>query len=154
MRNNDEKSIMAEAYLQRLKYNSKSLRVILYSTPRGFEYDEETKKIRPLNSVLWYETYGHDRGESFSDFLSKYCKFKLDKLDDNGYATELSVGVFENSCLSIDLNKFEHVMINKGKRVYLVDPYQNFIHFINGIYKLNDTILKQTIRAHMSLDLL
>lgn len=155
MRNNDEKQVIAESYLQRLKYNSKSLRVILYNTPRGFEYDEETLKVRPLNSVLWYTTLGYrDRGNSFSQFLSDYCRHKLDELENDGYSTELSVGLFENGCLSIDLNKFEKVMIVKGKRVYLADSYQNFIHFINGIYKLNDAILKQTIKNHRELDLL
>lgn len=154
MKNNDEKSIITESFLQHLKCNSKSLHVILYNIPNGFEYDEDTLMVRPLNTVLWYDTNLCDRGDAFSNFLSSYCKSTLDKLDDNGYARELPVGVFENSCLSIDLDKFENVMITKARRFYLENSYQNFKHFINGIYKINNTILKNAIRYQANMDLL
>lgn len=153
MKNNDEKSIISKSFLQHLRFNSKSLRVILYNIPNGFEYDEDTLMIRPLNSVLWYNTNTRDRGDTFSQFLASYCKHRLDSLDDNGYSTELLIGTFENSCLSIDLDKFENVMITKAKRIYLEDSYQNFKHFINGIYKINNTILKNAIRYQKTMDL-
>ena len=151
MRNPQEESIIFDTVLQRLKCNSQSCHVILYSSPEGFEYNIETGKIRPLNSVLWYDPLKEDKSQSFVSFLTSYCRNKLDELEDDGYSQDLIVGVFENGCLSINLDKFKHEILEKGKRHNLEESFNSFEGYLKYLYVRNQKLLSYIIEMQQDL---
>lgn len=151
MRNPYEESIIFDTVLQRLKCNSQSCHIILYSSPEGFEYNIETRKIRPLNSVLWYDPLKEDKSQSFVSFLTSYCKNKLDELEDDGYSQDLVVGVFENGCLSIDLDKFEQEILEKEKRHNLKESFDIFERYLEYLYMRNQEMFSYIIEMQEDL---
>lgn len=151
MRNLYEESIIFDTVLQRLKCNSQSCHIILYSSHEGFEYNIETGKIRPLNSVLWYDPLKEDKSQSFVSFLTSYCKNKLDELEDDGYSQDLVVGVFENGCLSIDLDKFEQEILEKEKRHNLKESFDIFERYLEYLYMRNQEMFSYIIEMQEDL---
>lgn len=41
---------------ERLKFNNLKHKVILYSSSLGYEYNYLTQRIRPINSVFWFNS--------------------------------------------------------------------------------------------------
>lgn len=148
MEKKKEDSIIFESFLQRLKYNSQNFHIILFSSPKGYEYNIDTRKIRPLNSILWYDIDKEKRATLFSKYLSSYCESQALKFEED-YSYSTNCIKFYNGHLSIDLDRLGKNLMLSDKRVKssneLIDSYFIFKSYLDYLYARNEKLLRYII---------
>ena len=148
MEKKKEDSIIFESFLQRLKYNSQTFHVILFSSPNGYEYNIDTRKVRPLNSILWYDICKEKKAVSFSKYLSSYRESQTLKFEEN-YTYSTNCMKEYNGHLSIDMDRLGKNLLlsNKGSKASneLVDSYFVFKSYLEYLYARNEKVLRYII---------
>lgn len=154
MEKKKEDSIIFESFLQRLKYNSQNFHIILFSSPKGYEYNIDTRKIRPLNSILWYDIDKEKRATLFSKYLSSYCESQALKFEED-YSYSTNCIKFYNGHLSIDLDRLGKNLMLSDKRVKstreLIDSYFIFKSYLDYLYARNEKLLRYIIEMQEDL---
>lgn len=151
MKSNREDTILFNSFLQRLRCNAQSFHIILYSTPKGFEYNLETGHIRPLNSVLWYDPLKREANKVFASFLSSFCKSEFEHLEDDGCQVELLIGTFLNGCLSVDFDRLESQFFTHGNKHNLRDSFLSYRNYLEYLYDRNATQISNIIFEQQDL---
>ena len=148
MEKKKEDSIIFESFLQRLKYNSQTFHIILFSSPKGYEYNIDTRKVRPLDSILWYDISKEQKAVLFSKYLSSYCESQALKFEED-YTYSTNCMKEYNGHLSIDLDRLgKNLMLsNKGSKASneLVDSYFVFKSYLDYLYARNEKMLRYII---------
>lgn len=154
MEKKKEDSIIFESFLQRLKYNSQTFHVILFSSPKGYEYNIDTRKVRPLNSILWYDINKEQKAVLFSKYLSSYCESQALKFKED-YTYSTSFMKEYNGHLSIDLDRLgtSLTLSIKGSKASddLVDSYFAFKSYLDYLYARNETVLRHIVEMQEDL---
>lgn len=118
MNENTNKDIVS-MYKEQLLAMRSPVRVLLYCKDLMCEYNATTRKIRPFNSVMWYNTKEYDI--FFDYFDSEYLE--------NEY----------NNFIALNLSDIS-ANIKLGDRE-LFESFVGFLTFLDGIYDLNGIIL-------------
>ena len=79
--------IVFNTFKDQLSYNSSEYHIIMYSAKRGYEYNFHTHKIRPLNSVLWFDI-NNESYLSFITYLDNVFKDITQDIKYNGYVSK------------------------------------------------------------------
>lgn len=153
MEKKKEDTIIFESFLERLKYNSQTYHIVLYSSPKGFEYNIDTKMIRPLDSILWYDVRKEEGAILFIDFLSSYCESQAAKFDEDcTYSTNCMR--YYNQHLSVDLDRLgKNLLLRRRTKANneLIDSFFEFKSYIDYLYQRNENLIKQIINAQRDL---
>lgn len=149
-----ENSIIFDTFLQRLMYNSSNYHIVLYSIPHGFEYDIDTLKIRPLNSILWYKLEKNSKYSQALEYLNLYCINKMEDFDKDIEAPQTNSTKYYNGHLSIDIDKLSK-NLRKDRSIKsnntLLDSFRCLKCYIDGLYVMNDELLRSIIRLQENL---
>lgn len=145
MEKKKEDSIIFESFLQRLKYNSQTFHVILFSSPNGYEYNIDTMKVRPLNSILWYDIRKEEKAVLFSEYLSSYCEYQALKFEED-YTYSTNCTKEYNGHLAIDMDRLgKNLMLSSKVSNELVDSYFVFKGYLDYLYDRNENVLRYII---------
>lgn len=153
MEKKKEDTIISESFLQRLKYNSQTYHIVLYSSPKGFEYNIDTKKIRPLDSILWYDVRKEEKAIPFIDFLSSYCESQARKFDEDcNYSTNCMR--YYNQHLSVDLDRLgKNLLLRRRTKENkeLTNSFFDFKAYIDYLYQINEKLIHQIVDMQKDL---
>ncbi len=103
-----------ESYKSRLRNNNIDLHMVLYSCNHCFEYNPNTKEIRPFNSIFWYNMDEGPNENKYSDIL-EYLRKKHEEAR-NTYPynkTSNPIGIVLENTLAVDMNKLVQDIIPK-----------------------------------------
>ena len=149
-----EDLIVFETFLQRLKYNSKNFHVILFSSPKGYEYDTDTGMIRPLNSILWYNVRKNIGTYTFVDFLNSYCESCFDKFEKDYYDDSINCISNYNGHMSVDLDKLGKNLKRANRKTVsreMLDSFSDFTEYIDYLYTRNEKLFEHIIEIQEDL---
>lgn len=149
-----EDLIIFEAFLERLKYNSQNFHVVLFSSPRGYEYNTDTGMIRPLDSILWYDVRRNVGTRAFVDFLNSYCEDHFDKFEKDYYDDSTKCIDIYNGHMSIDLDKLGKSLKSANRKTVsreLLNSFNDFMEYIVYLYTRNEKLLKYIIKMQKDL---
>lgn len=150
-----EDAIIFNTFLERLRYNSQNYHIILFSSPNGYEYNPDTRKIRPLDSILWYDLNKEDGADIFVKYLNSYCEKQVEKFEEEYIEPDPKATTrMYNGHLAIDLDRLGKNMLlhNKTeKSEHLVDSYFRFKSYLDYLYKRNEKLLKYIIELQEDL---
>lgn len=153
MEKKKEDTIISESFLQRLKYNSQTYHVVLYSSPKGFEYNIDTKMIRPLDSILWYDVRKEKHAIPFIEFLSSYCESQARKFDEDcTYSTNCMR--YYNQHLSVDLDRLgKNLLLRRRTKENkeLTDSFFEFKAYIDYLYQRNEKLIHTIVDMQRDL---
>lgn len=148
MEKNKEDKVIFDSFLQRFKYNSQPFHIILYSTPKGFEYNIETGKVRPLNSILWYSANKKHEYELFIEHLNSYCEGQFEVFEKDYFSNTSDCTKNYNGNMSIDLNVLgKKIMTSKNtkKNKDLIDSFTAFKDYLEYLYSRNEDLLRYIV---------
>ena len=138
-----EDLIVFESFLERLKYNSQNFHVVLFSSPRGYEYNTDTGMIRPLDSIIWYDVRRNVGTRAFVDFLNSYCEDHFDKFEKDYYDDSAKCIDIYNGHMSIDLDKLGKSLKSANRKTVsreLLNSSIDFYWSILFIYTRNEKL--------------
>ena len=134
---------------ERLKFNNLKHKVILYSSSLGYEYNYQTLRIRPINSVFWFNILKAD-ASSFLEFLNTQI-FNLSHLISQVCSSiDFPCGNCENGNITIDMDTINleniSLVVDNPEDVSIIwNEYYYFCLFLSKIYNESDKAFKDIL---------
>jgi len=134
---------------ERLKFNNLKHKVILYSSSLGYEYNYQTLRIRPINSVFWFNILKAD-AFSFLEFLNTQIDKVIDQDNESGWIKDFPFGICENGIITIDMDTINikniSLVVNDPEEVSLIwNEYYYLCLFLSKIYNESDKAFKDIL---------
>lgn len=136
---------------ERLKFNNLKHKVILYSANLGYEYNYLTKRIRPINSVFWFNV-SKSNADIFMNFIDAQIEKAIDQFEDSGYVTNFLFGNCDNNGnITIDMDSITeaNIMISDNDRndsLLIWSNYYNFCVFLSKIFNESNDHFKEILK--------
>lgn len=136
---------------ERLKFNNLKHKVILYSSSLGYEYNYLTQRIRPINSVFWFNSL-NAKAPEFIEFFNELIDSVIDQYDDTGWINNFPFGNCDNGNITIDMDSINipninSIVNNKQKAEQIFHDYYHYCKFLIKIYQDADAQFKQIIQS-------
>lgn len=134
---------------ERLKFNNLKHKVILYSSSLGYEYNYQTLRIRPINSVFWFNILKAD-ASSFLEFLNTQIDKVIDQDNESGWIKDFPFGNCENGNITIDMDTINleniSLVVDNPEDVSIIwNEYYYFCLFLSKIYNESDKVFKDIL---------
>lgn len=134
---------------ERLKFNNLKHKVILYSSSLGYEYNYQTLRIRPINSVFWFNILKADTS-SFLEFLNNQIDKVINQDNESGWIKDFPFGNCENGNITIDMDtiNLENIalVVDDPEEASLIwNEYYYFCLFLSKIYNESDKAFKDIL---------
>ncbi len=134
---------------ERLKFNNLKHKVILYSSSLGYEYNYQTLRIRPINSVFWFNILKAD-ASSFLEFLNTQIDKVIDQDNESGWIKDFPFGNCENGNITIDMDTINleniSLVVDNPEDVSIIwNEYYYFCLFLSKIYNESDKAFKDIL---------
>ena len=123
--------MLLTAYKDRLHYNAQEHHIVLYGTDQLYEYNMVTHKIRPFNSIFWYQIVFPEALE----FLF-HLDTELDKLKSEEDSVSKSGFIVDGNVINVNLNYLAFDLLMKSP-MELVYSFNQFFSLIRLLYKIN-----------------
>lgn len=135
--------VLLEAYKDRLCYNNLPYHIILLSLGVMYEYNHTTNKIRPFNSVRWYNVLEPPDGEDFVLYLD----YKIDSIINNPrIVTEEFFSIMDSTTIIIDLVKLP---VDDIPTIY---SFNKFLTYIKNLYGINNALERLKWRRYEEIN--
>lgn len=134
---------------ERLKFNNLKHKVILYSSSLGYEYNYQTLRIRPINSVFWFNILKAD-ASNFLEFLNTQIDKVIDQDNESGWIKDFPFGNCENGNITIDMDTINleniSLVVDNPEDVSIIwNEYYYFCLFLSKIYNESDKAFKDIL---------
>jgi hypothetical protein len=134
---------------ERLKFNNLKHKVILYSSSLGYEYNYQTLRIRPINSVFWFNILKADAA-SFLEFLNTQIDKVIKQDIESGWIKDFPFGNCENGIITIDMDTINleniSLVVDDPEEASLIwNEYYYFCLFLSKIYNESDKAFKDIL---------
>lgn len=134
---------------ERLKFNNLKHKVILYSSSLGYEYNYQTLRIRPINSVFWFNILKADTS-SFLEFINNQIDKVINQDNESGWIKDFPFGNCENGNITIDMDtiNLENIalVVDDPEEASLIwNEYYYFCLFLSKIYNESDKAFKDIL---------
>lgn len=146
-----------ESYKSRLRNNNIDLHMVLYSCNHCFEYNPNTKEIRPFNSLFWYNLDKGLNENKYSNIL-EYLKKKHEEIRNSyPYYNEINypIGIVLENTLAVDMNKLVEDIIPKENiknSKDIIDECNTMIIFLKEMYQNWKDILLFVLNNYKDID--
>lgn len=140
---------MINIFDERLKFNNLKHKVILYSSSLGYEYNYQTLRIRPINSVFWFNILKAD-ASNFLEFLNTQIDKVIDQDNESGWIKDFPFGNCENGNITIDMDTINleniSLVVDNPEDVSIIwNEYYYFCLFLSKIYNESDKAFKDIL---------
>lgn len=134
---------------ERLKFNNLKHKVILYSSSLGYEYNYQILRIRPINSVFWFNI-DNANAFNFMEFLNSQINKVISQDNNSGWIKDFPFGDCENGNITIDMDtiNLENIMLfveDHEQAETIWNEYYYLCVFLSKIYNDFDKAFKNII---------
>ena len=139
MVNKEFTDTILNAYQNQLNYIQLDKHIILYNTDMIWDYNFENHRIRPFNSILWYDI----SSDIFKEFLFYIDEIIHRIINDHEFDNEKYPFITIDQSIKINLHILAFDLLLKSSRSE-IRSFNQFFSFIRKLYMFNDLIIYKT----------